>query len=261
MTAIYNTIGAGYDRYRSADPGITETLARTLGRPKVGSYLDLACGSGNYTIALARKGYTLTGLDISRRMLTAARQKSRAAGWVLGDGERQPFADRVFQGVVCILAIHHFHDLSVTFKECRRILCPGAPLVLFTGEAGQMRHYWLNTYFPVAMTRSMADMPTRALIERSLRDAGFADLSFANYFVSADLQDHFLYSGKHNPGFYLNDRARAGISTFARHGDEAETRQGLARLDTDITTGRFAQVRQTYRSDLGDYLFVSARRS
>jgi SAM-dependent methyltransferase len=218
-------------------------------------------GDWYYTIALAQKGYGLTGLDISSRMLAAARDKSRAAAWVLGGVERQPFADAVFHGAICTLALHHFDDLAAALGECHRVLRPGAPLVLFTGEAEQMRHYWLNAYFPAAMARSTAEMPTRGMIESCLLDAGFADLSFTPYFVAEDLQDRFLYSGKDNPGFYLDEGARASISTFAKHADRVETRHGVARLDADIATGRFARVRQTYRSDLGDYLFVSARRS
>ncbi len=115
-----------------------------------------------------------------------------------------------------------------------------------------MRHYWLNAYFPVAMARSMTDMPTRQLIESCLLDAGFADLSFTPYFVTADLRDHFLYSGKHDPNYYLDDRVRASISTFAKHGDARETREGVARLRADIAAGHFAQVRQSYNADIGD---------
>ncbi len=124
-----------------------------------------------------------------------------------------------------------------------------------------MRHYWLNAYFPQAMARAIAEMPARDFIETCLRRAGFVDLSFTPYLVAADLQDHFLYSGKHDPSFYLDAGARASISTFAKHGDARETRQGVARLKADIDDGRFAQVRQSYISDFGDYLFVSARRS
>lgn len=238
MTAIYNSIGAGFDRYRWADPAIADTFAALLRRPLDGPYL--ACGSGNYTIVLARKGFALTGLDASSRMLAAARDKSRSVPWVLAGAEQQSFAGQIFQGAFCTLAIHHFEDLSATFRECHRVLRSGAPLVLFTGEADQMRHYWLNAYFPVAMARSIAEMPSRTLIEDALRAAGFVDLTFTPYLVAADLRDHFLYSGKHDPGFYLDARARAAISTFAKHGDEAETRQGVARLQADMAGGRFA---------------------
>jgi len=261
MAAIYNNIGAGYDRHRRADPGIVESLARALHGPKAGPYLDLACGSGNYTIALAQRGYALTGLDISSRMLAAARDKAKAGSWVLGGVERLPFADGEFHGAICTLAVHHFDDLAAAFRECHRVLRPGASLVLFTGEAGQMQHYWLNAYFPLAMARSIAEMPTRGFIETCLQRAGFIDLSFTPYMVARDLQDRFLYSGKHDPGFYLDDHARASISTFAKHGDARETREGVARLKADIDDGGFAQVRRSFSSDFGDYLFVSARRS
>ena len=52
MTAVYDKIGAGYDRQRRADPAIAETLALALRAPSGGPYLDLACGSGNYTSRL-----------------------------------------------------------------------------------------------------------------------------------------------------------------------------------------------------------------
>ena len=112
-----------------------------------------------------------------------------------------------------------------------------------------------------AIIRSFADMPSRAEIESSLRAAGFAAPSFLPFHVTQDLQDRFLYSGKHEPGFYLDAHARASISTFAKHGEEAEIRDGVARLQADIATGHFEAVRRSYMSDLGDYLFVSARGS
>jgi SAM-dependent methyltransferase len=258
MTAIYDNIGAGYDRHRCADPVIVAGLAQALGTPGDGRYLDLACGSGNYTVALSQAGYGLSGLDISSHMLLAARRKSSDIGWVLGGAGQLPFASGTFAGAVCTLAIHHFADLSAAFAECRRVLRSGAPFVLFTGEAGQMRNYWLNTYFPKAMARSIAEMPGRDEIEALLRAAGFVDLSFAPFDVTKDLRDRFLYSGKHEPGFYLDADARASISTFAKHDDEAEIRQGAARLRDDIASGYFEDVRRSYDSGSGDYLFVSA---
>ncbi len=56
MHAVYDSIGAGYERHRRADPAIVDTLTGALHAPSGGPYLDLACGSGNYTIALARQG-------------------------------------------------------------------------------------------------------------------------------------------------------------------------------------------------------------
>ena len=65
---------------------------------------------------------------------------------------------------------------------------------------------------------------------------------FVPYDVTRDLQDRFLYSGNHEPEFYLDASACASIFTFETHGDEAEVRDGVAQLKTDIATGRFEDV-------------------
>ena len=258
MTALYDSIGAGYDVRRRADQGIAAHLANALGPTGDGAFLDLACGSGNYTIALAGLGHDLTGLDVSSRMLVAARAKSSQVNWVLGAVESLPFRDRTFQGALCTLAIHHFDGLAAAFRECHRVLRSRGVFALFTGEAGQMRNYWLNAYFPMAMARSIARMPERADIERCLRGAGFREISFTPYWVGGDLRDHFLYSGKNNPDFYFHAEVRAAISTFAQHGDEREIRDGVARLRADLANGHFETVRRCHGSGLGDYIFVSA---
>jgi len=49
MTALYDSIGAGYDVRRRADPGIAAHLANALGPTGDGAFLDLAGGSGYYT--------------------------------------------------------------------------------------------------------------------------------------------------------------------------------------------------------------------
>lgn len=45
--------------------------------------LDIACGTGNITIELAKKGYSVMGLDISQDMLTVAQNKAQEAGFKL----------------------------------------------------------------------------------------------------------------------------------------------------------------------------------
>lgn len=45
--------------------------------------LDVACGTGNITIELAKKGYNVMGLDISQDMLTVAKNKAHEAGFKL----------------------------------------------------------------------------------------------------------------------------------------------------------------------------------
>jgi ubiquinone/menaquinone biosynthesis C-methylase UbiE len=52
--AVYNTIGKTYDTTRKPDPEIVQTLIRLIQPKAKGHYLDIACGSGNYTNALAQ---------------------------------------------------------------------------------------------------------------------------------------------------------------------------------------------------------------
>lgn len=49
------------------------------GALNAGEVLDAACGTGNMTLPLARRGYRVTGCDLSEQMLSAAQEKARAA--------------------------------------------------------------------------------------------------------------------------------------------------------------------------------------
>ena len=53
---VYNRIGKSYDATRRADPFIANRLAHHLDIHSQGIYLDAACGTGNYSLALAAKG-------------------------------------------------------------------------------------------------------------------------------------------------------------------------------------------------------------
>ena len=50
-----------------------EDIFKTFTKPK--SILEIGCGTGNYTQILHRKGYEMTGLDISENMINVARMK------------------------------------------------------------------------------------------------------------------------------------------------------------------------------------------
>ena len=62
MAQLYDRIGGGYDVTRRADPIIAGRLAHHLALGSSGNYLDIACGTGNYTSTLAAVGGTWTGV-------------------------------------------------------------------------------------------------------------------------------------------------------------------------------------------------------
>jgi ubiquinone/menaquinone biosynthesis C-methylase UbiE len=252
---LYDHIGTSYDVTRRADPYLVEQLLHHLAADPTGTYLDLACGTGNYTMAVAQTGLRVHGIDQSPRMIAAAQTKSGAVTWHIGNVEALPFPDRLFSGVICTLAIHHFQALQPAFQEAFRVLARGR-LVLFTSTAEQMHGYWLNAYFPTAMARSIAQMPSRSAIVQALGQSGFASIHTEPYEVQRDLQDFFLYSGKHRPEMYLDRHVRAGISTFAALADPAEVEDGCQKLSQDIASGRIVDLIAGYQHAQRDYLFV-----
>jgi ubiquinone/menaquinone biosynthesis C-methylase UbiE len=254
---LYDRIGAGYDGTRRADPGIVAHL-RALLRPEPGGrYLDLACGTGNYTCALAKGGGTWTGVDPSEVMLRAARARSGDVDWRRASADGLPFGEARFDGVVCTLAVHHFPDREAAFREARRVLGSG-PFVLFVCEAGRTGRFWLREYFPHMFERIASKEPSETQMLAALRSAGFTKLDTEPWFVPDDLVDHFLYCGKRRPECYFDPAIRAGISSFANLTDPGEVDEGLARLRRDLASGRFAEVAAAHPTPDGDYLFVRA---
>src|SRR4030088_3245366 len=65
--------------------------------------LDLPCGQGRHAIELARRGYEVTGVDLSPFLLEVAEERAQGAGlrvrWLSGD-IRQPIVDASFDVVL-----------------------------------------------------------------------------------------------------------------------------------------------------------------
>jgi ubiquinone/menaquinone biosynthesis C-methylase UbiE len=256
MQATYDSIGTGYNSTRKADPYILQRLEELL-HPQAGKlYLDIGCGTGNYTIAMAEKGYAFCGVDPSAQMLNQARQKSAGVQWLQGNAEAIPIADNTFDGAMATLTIHHWKDLHRAFAELYRVLKSNARMVIFTSTPAQMKGYWLHEYFPKMMEACTMPMPALNTVEQAYTFVGFKSVVTEKYFVPTDLQDQFLYVGKHDPQMYFNAQMRNGISGFSLFADGMEVEQGLACLKQDIDAGNFEAVKAKYKNDEGDYLFV-----
>ena len=255
---LYDKIGATYDATRHAEPAIVDLLVELLGLRPQARVLDIGCGTGNYTTALHQRDLRLIGLDRSGLMLRTARAKADSLPLIGADASALPFANRSFDGAICTLAIHHFDDLEATFAEAARVLNRGK-LVILTALPEQIMRYWLRAYFPRMMERSAEQMPDWSTIEISLRHAGFRTWSQRLYWMPEQPRDLFLYSGKHQPHLYLDERVRANISAFANLADEDEIGIGLDRLKRDLAQNRFEQATSEYEDVGGDYLFIAAQ--
>jgi SAM-dependent methyltransferase len=82
-----------------------EFILEELGIPPGGRILDMGCGTGRHAIELARRGFDVTGVDLSSGMLEEARQAARSAGasvhWVHEDATRF-VAREPFDAAICL---------------------------------------------------------------------------------------------------------------------------------------------------------------
>lgn len=100
-----------------------------------GPIADLGCGPGAHTLALARRGYDVVGIDGSPRMVEAARARAArdevdAAFEVQDVSGRLRFADSSLGGVLAVLVVQHLSQPAAFVAEVRRCLRPGGHLLI-----------------------------------------------------------------------------------------------------------------------------------
>ena len=127
--ARYDGIADWYDTEFQPAPLESETWALLTGLlgEGSGSLLDVGCGTGSYTAALAERGWEVTGLDVSEDMLRRARAKGVRT--VQADATALPFEDATFDAAVSVFTNTDVDDLAAVVRETVRVLRPGAPLV------------------------------------------------------------------------------------------------------------------------------------
>jgi 2-polyprenyl-3-methyl-5-hydroxy-6-metoxy-1,4-benzoquinol methylase len=127
---------------RAAEPG-----ARSLGAGLPSAplrVLDVGCGEGQLTAAIADAGYRVLGVDVAEEPLRRAR--SRHAGLELRRVEPEgewPFADASFDVVWSGETIEHIADTAGWLSELRRVLRSGGSLILSTPAHGPLRRLGL----------------------------------------------------------------------------------------------------------------------
>lgn len=95
--------------------------------------LDAACGPGKYAEILLAQGATVTGFDISPRMVELAKQRNKQQGHFFVHNLASPLhmlEDESFDMVLCALALHYVPDWNFTIQEFCRVLQPRGALVI-----------------------------------------------------------------------------------------------------------------------------------
>ncbi len=103
-------------------------------RPLAGKrVLDLGCGKGRFARALAERGASVVGLDLSAAMLDQA----TGIGRVRGSARRLPFGPASFDAVMAVEVFEHLarRSLDLVCGEIHRVLRPGGRLVIVDKNA------------------------------------------------------------------------------------------------------------------------------
>ena len=99
--------------------------------------LDVACGTGDFTIEIARKvpqGSTVVGMDISDGMIAVGLEKLAKLGidaaLEVADCEALPYEDNTFDRISVGFGVRNFEHLELGLSEMYRVLAPGGKLVI-----------------------------------------------------------------------------------------------------------------------------------
>lgn len=116
-------------------------FANRLARNK--RVLDIACGMGYGSAALAGAAASVIGMDISEEAASAARALYREPNlqFIAARAQQIPFADHSFDLIVAFEVIEHLSDWSALLLEARRLLSPGGQFIVSTPNL----HYYAET--------------------------------------------------------------------------------------------------------------------
>jgi demethylmenaquinone methyltransferase/2-methoxy-6-polyprenyl-1,4-benzoquinol methylase len=181
-------------------------MARVSGASAGKRFLDVAAGTGDSSIALAKRGAEVVSTDFTHAMLRLGPAKFRKKGldgliWASSDADAQklPFKDAAFDGISICYGIRNVEDRARAYAEFLRVLRPGGQLTVLEfsrpvvpGLKAAYDWYsmkvlpriggWLSgdksayTYLP----ESIRTFPDQKALAAELEAAGFAKVAWTN---------------------------------------------------------------------------------
>lgn len=136
-------------------------VAVRLARPGRGRVLDVATGTGDMALELARYTGSVVGLDLCQEMLsrgwvkTEKRGLGRSIDFIVGDALALPFSDNSFDCALNGFALRNVADINLFLAELRRVVKPGGRVVCLelvrpaSGIMGAFYRFYLYRMVPV----------------------------------------------------------------------------------------------------------------
>jgi len=181
-------------------------MARASGAGPGKRFLDVAAGTGDSSLALARRGADVVSTDFTHAMLRLGPAKFRRKGladriWASSDADAQrlPFRDGSFDGLTICYGIRNVEDRPLAYGEFLRVLRPGGRLTILEFSSpvlpGLKAFYdwyslhvlprigaWISgdasayTYLP----ESIRTFPDQRALAAELECAGFREVRWTN---------------------------------------------------------------------------------
>lgn len=232
---IYDQIGLNYAKYRKADPRIVQSIVDYLDLPKNGTVGDIGAGTGNYSQAIAEKGYQIKCIEPSDVMLKQKKAHQNIQ-WIKGDAENIPFETGEVDGIMVILAFHHFHYPQKAIEEMERV--SNGNIVLFTFDPREVNAPWIADYFPEIWAGAFDFFPPILEVKQQIQSVSDKNVTSHVFELPHDLTDYFAVAGWRRPEIYLNPVIRSCMSAFAV-ANQSNIEQGVKNLKQDLESGRW----------------------
>ncbi|MEB3173110.1 MAG: class I SAM-dependent methyltransferase [Cyanobacteriota bacterium] len=148
VTAVSAISVGGPERLRQLG---ADWLAAEL--PAAAPVLDLCCGGGETSLALAQRGLHVSGLDVAPRALDQARERAQKTGlkinWIEALAEDPPLPPASQAGIEISLALHEFSaaQRQAVLTACVRVLQPGGWLAVVDLHPAQGLMRWPQQLF------------------------------------------------------------------------------------------------------------------
>lgn len=97
----YDLFNRGKDYSKESD--FLEQVFKKYSDRKVGKILDLGCGTGLHDAELSKRGYIVTGIDLSKEMIEIAKEKNQNINFLVGDMANFNL-NRKFDCIICMFS-------------------------------------------------------------------------------------------------------------------------------------------------------------
>ncbi len=219
-------IPASYDAGRGYSPAMLamwlDRISRCAPRGGVSTILDLGCGTGRYSGALAEHfDAQVIAIDRSAKMLTEARKKSAPrVNYARASGEAIPLRDASIDMVFMSMVFHHFEDQPRAARECRRVLRAGGTVCIRAATLDRIATYPYVPFFARSRAILEATLQAQARIESIFTAAGF------------ELARHELVSNEVAANWRIYaDKIAAGADSILAQLSESEFFEGMRLLN------------------------------